>query len=877
MLEKNKAPVRESLLENQKNIPDRLHEIGNSGMGRFLPNGKEGDYKRPLVLNWKNKQKDQTDQNTRPRPDLPEGYVINTMTHEQAIQYKGVLSVGFILQGHLYPDCFDVDRTEVACADFDDVLDPDTGKWLYPLAKEILEQMFVMYPNLYVEVSLSRKGLHVFFVPTKSRFLEAMSGGLIYFTQERGKNAPKIELFWLGQGRQIILTGNKYEDSDDFTICSGDDLAEGESADQIMQYLIDNGNAIAKTNIPATIDITENSTISSNISSLNDLDTNGSTAGSQEIFEYERAKAIELLALIICSLVDRDTWFHITTVLKKYGLHDEWVAWCATDPDRFISSTAQKENQDVWNSIDEQNNYSLGVLVNEAKKQHGISIDTDDEEAREAWRQIFNEKAFREQWELSHPEYNNHVVSENITDEQELALIEKEINAFYNQSKTFIETIKNLQSFEQDAVFTPEVIKAAACAKLFNPQAFTSFKIGVQNYCKANKVTYWSMLNSKITDQVHELESSRNSLERQRKLVQAKIKSQAFATTATDMENFVIPEGYSVTAEGVFRLGDDNHFSICRYPVFVRQQIHDVERDTYKIVVSYMNKRGIWQNLPAMPFKDISNARSIIDLADYKFPVTSTNAYLLSEYVSNFFFDNENTIPLIDAIKRGGWQTFNGTAYFIDPRIDCSYNDGTEHKITLEDTTFTRALVSYGSIDEWNRAYDLAKTSLIARTVIAASISSPLLEVLNHRNFVVYVYGRTLSGKSTALLLGASAVGNPDALVRTFDATKNALAGLAVTMSHYSLLIDEKQASDNKLNDNLQGLVYSIGGGKGRARMSKDATIKLPEDFRTVMVANGETPLLDDNVTGGANTRCLQLQVTQPLFPAETLSRTTMA
>ena len=163
----------------------------------------------------------------------------------------------------------------------------------------------------------------------------------------------------------------------------------------------------------------------------------------------------------------------------------------------------------------------------------------------------------------------------------------------------------------------------------------------------------------------------------------------------------------------------------------------------------------------------------------------------------------------------------------------------------------------------------MAKKSPVARLVVAASVAPPLLKILGERNFLLYIYAPTRAGKTTALYLGASAVGS-EKMIRSFDATKNGLAGAAADVNDYVFLVDEKQVADSKVKEQLDTLVYALANGLGRTKLNKDSTLKKTTDWRTIPIMTGETLLLPDNVTGGANTRLLTISTSKVILDADT-------
>ena len=166
------------------------------------------------------------------------------------------------------------------------------------------------------------------------------------------------------------------------------------------------------------------------------------------------------------------------------------------------------------------------------------------------------------------------------------------------------------------------------------------------------------------------------------------------------------------------------------------------------------------------------------------------------------------------------------------------------------------------------KIYKLTKKYPVARLIVAAAVAPILLKILGERNFLLYIYAPTRAGKTTALYLGASAVGC-EKIIRSFDATKNGLASAAADVSDYAFLVDEKQVADNRLADTFANLIYALANGIGRTKLNRDSSLKKLQDWRTIAIMTGETLLLPDNVTGGANTRLLTIKAPKEILPAD--------
>lgn len=451
--------------------------------------------------------------------------------------------------------------------------------------------------------------------------------------------------------------------------------------------------------------------------------------------------------------------------------------------------------------------------------------------------------------------------------------IDKEIAAFDAEKIAALEKLRDVGKFDSATVFADEVITAAAFAQLTDKQAFSDFRREVKIYGDKHKdekvnVTIWL---SDVKARATEIINRRKSLETKRNKIQAQINSLSFVGKNDLLDGITIPAEYNVTAEhGIEKVADGNVVTVCRRPIVAVEKIYSVDEKIFKLVLAFMTTTGTWKKIPPTEKAIVFNRNRIIDLANSDLPVTSSNAALVVDYLDAFNTLNENKLPLSYFVNRGGWRSFNGKDFFIDPRRE-TILDANGKKISVKiDTSrseFAQHLKTVGSLDEWKKAYLLAKEAPVARLMVAAAVAPPLLKILGERNFLLYVYAPTRAGKTTALYLGTSAVGGKK-INRSFDATKNGLAGAAADVNDYCFPVDEKQVADNRISEQLTALVYALGNGVGRTKLNRDSTLKEAKDWRTIAIATGETLLLPDNVTGGANTRLLTVKAPKEILSA---------
>ena len=563
-----------------------------------------------------------------------------------------------------------------------------------------------------------------------------------------------------------------------------------------------------------------------------------------------------MLDFINPSTLTYDEWLAVGMALKNIGMDcSDWEQWSRSD-ERFKDGECQYK----WNSFD-RNGYDIGTLYHFAAP-NGY-------DAQDTFRQYYN----------LHPNFKTsdkkHIDDEPVSQidslKIELHSIKKALANFDTEKSTAIELLKNIETFDSKTVFSTDVVTAAAFAKLFDKQAFSDFRREIKNYGDKHKDQKASVhdWNANVKDKADEIYSRKNNLLTRHNDILAQIHSLTFIADHDDLQNFAIPSGYSVSIDGIEKVADENLITVCRRPVVIKAKTFSVEDKIFKLELAYMTQDGKLEALPPTEAATIFNRNKLVDLANNGLPVTSSNANLLVDYLDAFNADNEKNFPMTYTVPRCGWFHFNGKDYFIDPRRQCALTDKNISVKVDSLSQFANSLRQVGKLEDWKKIYLLAKKSPVARIMIAAAIAPILLKILGERNFLLYICAPTRAGKTTALYLAASAVGD-DKMIRSFDATKNGLAGAAADVNDFAFLVDEKQVADSKLKEQLDTLVYALANGVGRTKLNKDSTLRKLQDWRTIAVMTGETQLLPDNVTGGANTRLLSINVSKEILPADT-------
>lgn len=548
-----------------------------------------------------------------------------------------------------------------------------------------------------------------------------------------------------------------------------------------------------------------------------------------------------------------DKWLNVGFALFNEGMElTLWENWSRTQPE-----FKEGECESKWKGFHHDPN--------------GISIASLYQWAVEGG---YNESDTKREWhQLNTSTTPIKSLSQTDSLKAELHKNSQALTDFNSEKNSAIQRLQNLSAFDSDTVFDDDIITAAAFAKAFEKKIFSDFRRSLKNYSDKHKEKKVSVIDwlALVKHKEEEITSRHDELLAHRNHIQSQIKALAFIADNNLLQDFSIPIGYSISSpDGVIKVEGKKIVQVCRRPIAITGKTFNVEEKIYKLTLAYKDANDEWQIMPPIEAATVFNNRKIVELANGGFPVTSSNATALVDYFDAFHAINENNFPFTYSVSRCGWCNFHGNDYFIDPRFSYTL-DVKKKKIRIKvdsQSQFVQALQESGNLDTWRNAFNIAKKSPVARLIVSAAIAPPLLKILGERNFLIYLYAPTRAGKTTALYLAASAVGS-EKMIRSFDATKNGLAGAAADVNDYVFLVDEKQVADGKVKEQLDTLVYALANGIGRTKLNKDSTLRKTADWRTIPIMTGETLLLPDNVTGGANTRLLTIAAPKVILDAE--------
>lgn len=318
------------------------------------------------------------------------------------------------------------------------------------------------------------------------------------------------------------------------------------------------------------------------------------------------------------------------------------------------------------------------------------------------------------------------------------------------------------------------------------------------------------------------------------------------------------PTGYIVGAAGtrkeVLRDGAPAELEIAPVPVWISGVRIDAQDGTHALSVRW-TERGATREINVT--RGVAAvARSITALADQGFPVTSSTAALMVDYLAaaaHQWMAGETPRPVSRISRLPGWHGMAFLAGAIRHGADCPGYENPDANLT----SFVARAKPVGSDVLWRDTINgvLARHPDIA-TVIAAMAASPLLGLLDAKPFVLDLASPSSRGKTSAVAVAATLWADPDWRIK-WDATSTGIERYIAGTRDLGIVIDESQSADHP--DTLIKLVYKATTDIGRVRGAPGNGTAATAQLRSVIISTGEQPLPDFGNAGGARARVLTL------------------
>ncbi|WP_311274936.1 DUF927 domain-containing protein [Methylobacterium sp. WCS2018Hpa-22] len=173
--------------------------------------------------------------------------------------------------------------------------------------------------------------------------------------------------------------------------------------------------------------------------------------------------------------------------------------------------------------------------------------------------------------------------------------------------------------------------------------------------------------------------------------------------------------------------------------------------------------------------------------------------------------------PIVRRAARNGWRD---ASTFVTHRTVVSGRDNAEAILppTGAYAGSTGHMQDRGDLDGWRSLMLIARFSTAMMIALAAIFAAPLLKIALRPNFGLVLFGPSRSGKSTAQLAGASALGyGQEEDLPSLNATVSGLLSVAVAFNDHAIPINEigtARGGKNNVYEVVRETTYGLMNGQ---------------------------------------------------------------
>lgn len=326
-------------------------------------------------------------------------------------------------------------------------------------------------------------------------------------------------------------------------------------------------------------------------------------------------------------------------------------------------------------------------------------------------------------------------------------------------------------------------------------------------------------------------------------------------------EGYVIPRGYMIAPDTglVTAVMGERTVEVSTAPILIVRRF--VDRDVNEEFVDLTFRRfGAWSSA-TVTRRALTDPRAMVtELAPVGAPMHSGHSKNLLQWFARLELVNEQRLAPVTVTNHTGWR--GPTAFMHDALIAPTTPDA---GVVVPGILLRRAvgaLRARGALElhlSALRAFWIASPS--ARMLICAALAAPLLRPLDEPGFAIHLFGDTNTGKSSMLRAAASVFGDPQTgagWCGTWNISPSAAEARAAMFNDLPQCFDEVGVAGA---EHVQKLIYTIIGGEGRARASRDGTMRGVSQWRTIVLSTGEITLADEGMASGAQARVIDMRV----------------
>lgn len=320
-------------------------------------------------------------------------------------------------------------------------------------------------------------------------------------------------------------------------------------------------------------------------------------------------------------------------------------------------------------------------------------------------------------------------------------------------------------------------------------------------------------------------------------------------------------------------------------PVVIAGRCVDVGTGEHLLLIAWKDPSGAWHRR-LIAREEALSARVQV-LSRWGLPITSDGAKGLSKYLVAYEAENFQTLPTLRTSRVFGWQGVAGGDGFMIGRTHVRL-DGEVRRVQPErgggawDSSSIAFRGAGGDEEaladgfgttagEWSQWLEAVRMlSIYPRVLLGlyASLSAPLLEILEVPPYIVDWAADPETGKSTAGAVAMSPWGDPAALKRSWDGAGPYMERTLPILNSLPFWCDESQLAAKRggaagASDVIAAAIYTFVQGREKGAATLVGT-RQARTWRTAMLSTGEQPLV--SFCRQAGTRSRVVEVVGPPF-----------
>lgn len=320
-------------------------------------------------------------------------------------------------------------------------------------------------------------------------------------------------------------------------------------------------------------------------------------------------------------------------------------------------------------------------------------------------------------------------------------------------------------------------------------------------------------------------------------------KAEAVTPPGLNGEDMVLPTGFELRRDGLYRQPskrDDPPFWVCE-PLHVLAEARPEDaRDNWALLLRWCNRDGQpveW----VCPLADVAGDTSVVRrrLAGGGLRLSRTdagNAALVA------FLGNVRSPNRVTLVETTGWhEDRNGRLVFTLP--ERTLGEAAPDVFRLTQDPPPRIFQRRGTLAGWRE--EVARLCVHndrATFAVSCAFAAPLLRLVGMEGGGVNLRGPSSTGKTTLVDMAASVWGaasktGPNAFVRTWRATANAIENVASQHAHVLLPLDELGMVEPR---EIGQTLYLLADGQGKERARASGGNRFSPSWLTLVLSSSE-------------------------------------